>query len=135
MEREIKITGIEFKKLIIESNNKSEDIVITIPSSIKWDDYEIELKTVSDFSSVINFKVSNFPTKTSIGNKCYLCYKGNIIGWMLIVGFKEKEFNCTTTGIKWAGKFIERSGPFNYLKQPIPMKGFQGYRYITNKIN
>lgn len=88
----------KIKEFILEANSQTEDIVITIPSTINWKDYEKELKAVEDYSQVMNFKVSNFPKKTKIGNKCYLCYKGQIIGWMKIVGMEEKEFTCTTSG-------------------------------------
>ena len=47
---------------------------------------------------------------------------------MKIVGFEEKEFICQTTGKKWKGKFIQRSGPFNEI-DPIPMKSFRGFKY------
>jgi hypothetical protein len=46
------------------------------------------------------------------------------------IGNKDK-FNCTTTGIEWGdGCYISRTGKFNYLDNPIPMKGFMGYKYI-----
>lgn len=45
----------------------------------------------------------------------------------------EKEFNCTTTGRKWKGKFIERTGKFHYII-PVSMTGFQGFRYMTADI-
>lgn len=114
-------------KLMDIINN--QDIVITLPSNIKWDDYEKELKSVEDESQVLNFKVPNLPKNTSIGSKCYLCYKGNVIGWMKITGLVNNDFTCSTTGKQWSGKFIQRSGKFNKLENPIPMKGFQGYRY------
>ena len=122
----IKIDKTFIKEKLRESL-EIKDIIITIPKSIKWDDYEKEIKAVEDFTHVINFKVNHFP-KTNVGSKCYLVYDGNIIGWMKIVGMSEKDFTCTTTGKEWKGKFIERSGPFNKIN-PIPMKGFQGFRY------
>ena len=112
---------------------KNQDIVITLPSTIDWKDYEKELNEVEDGTSVLNFKVPNLPTKTSIGCRCYICYKGNIVGWMKIVGLVKNDFDCTTTGKHWDGNFIQRSGKFNYLKSPIPMKGFQGFRYLTSE--
>ena len=115
---------------LMEIIDKNLDIVITIPSTIKWDDYEKEIKTVEDGTQVMNFKVSKLPTKTSVGNKCYLCYKGEIIGWMKIVGLVQNDFDCTTTEKHWSGSFIQRSGKFNKLNSPVKMKGFQGFRYI-----
>jgi hypothetical protein len=108
------------------------DIVITVPSIINWNDYNKELKAVEDESNVLNFKVKNLPIKTSIGNKCYVCWRGNIVGWMKISGLVNNNFICSTTGKHWTGNFIQRTGSFNYLEIPIPMKGFQGFRYINN---
>lgn len=105
------------------------DIVITIPKSISWKDYEKELAAVKDGSMVLNFKTANFPN-TKVGNKCYIVHDGEIKGWMKIVGMDEKEFTCETTGKTWKGKFIQRSGPFHYIP-PIEMKGFQGFRYVN----
>lgn len=122
----------KIREIVSEIKNEIGDIVITLPSTIKWGDYKKELDAVKDFSSVMNFKVSNFPKNTKPGNKCYLCYKGQVIGWMQIVGMEEKEFDCTTTGTHYKGKFILRSGPFNTIK-PIEMKGFQGFRYFSEK--
>jgi hypothetical protein len=119
---------MNIKELIKEELKQlPRDIIITIPKTIVWSEYEKELNVVSNYSQVMNFKVNAFPN-TKKGNKCYLCYSGNIIGWMEIVGLSEKEFNCSTTGKNWKGKFIERSGPFHKIS-PIPMKGFQGFRY------
>lgn len=106
------------------------DIIITIPKSIPWEEYKKELKAVEDYSSVMNFKTQHFP-KTNVGDKCYLLYNGLILGWMEITGLSEKTFQCTTTGKVWTGKFIERSGPLHKIN-PIPMKGFQGFRYISS---
>jgi hypothetical protein len=49
---------------------------------------------------------------------------------MEVVGFVEDyKFDCTTTGNNWSGNFIQRSGPFHRI-DPIPMKGFRGFRYV-----
>lgn len=107
---------------------EGRDIIITVPKKISWDDYSQELEAVKDGTQVMNYKVRSFP-KTSIGNKCYVVYDGFIRGWMEIVGLSEEEFTCTTTGRVWSGKFIQRSGEFHEI-EPIPMKGFQGFRYF-----
>ena len=43
---------------------------------------------------------------------------------------EEKKFICSTTGRKYKGKFIKRSGPFHKIT-PIKTKGFQGFRYFN----
>lgn len=105
-------------------NRRTRDmkaICITIPKKIKWEDYKKEL----------NFKVPNLPKDIKNIRRCYLCYDGKIIGWHNIVGYaKDGDFECTTTGKRWEGNFIQRSGLFHYLKKPIECKAFRGFKYI-----
>lgn len=111
---------------------ENKNICVTIPSNIAWEDYEKELKQVRDFKMVMNFRVPFLPKaedRSSI-KRCYLCYRGNVIGWMSVVGFVDEfDFECKSTGKHWNGKFIQRSGPFHSIV-PIPMKGFRGFRYV-----
>lgn len=116
-------------KEIIKENFPNKDIVITLPKTIKWSDYEKELDTVKDGKQVMNFKVGHFP-KISPGAKCYILHDGFVRGWMTVVKLSEKNFTCSTTGKEWKGKFIERTGKFNKI-EPIPMQGFQGFRYFN----
>lgn len=117
--------------ILEEIEHKNHAIIITLPSSETWENYKKELSKVKNYSNVMNFKVHNFPKGINKGDKCYIVHKGLIKGWMEIVGFSEKEFKCMTTGKIWKGKFIERSGPFHYLTEKIPYKGFQGFRYFS----
>jgi len=111
-------------------------ICITIPKTISWDDYKKELNAVADWSQEMNYKVNNLPTKVKKGDRCYLCYDGQIVGWMTITFIGQKKIKCTTTGKDWEyGNYISRSGPFHYLKQPTPCKGFRGFKYVTYKNN
>ena len=111
-------------------NVGKRDIAITIPRNIRWEDYQRELDAVRDWKSTMYFKVANLPVNTEVGRKCWLCYNDELIGWMIIVGMHEGEFTCDTTGKRWNGKFIARSGPFHRLVHPVPMKGFRGFRYL-----
>ena len=114
-------------KIFEFKNFDKRDIVITIPKRIKWSDYQKELEK-AESGEILNFKVPNFPN-TSPGCKCYIIHDGIIKGWMNITGMSEKNFKCSTTGKKWSGKFIERSGKFYKIK-PIKIQGFMGYRYF-----
>lgn len=117
---------------IFEDVLKSERaIVVTLPSSEQWEDYQKEMDAVKDYSQVMNFKVPFFPKGINKGDKCYIVHDGKVKGWMEVVGMEEKEFTCSTTGRKWMGKFIMRSGPFHPLEREIPMKGFQGFRHFN----
>lgn len=110
------------------NEGKRNALLITLPSSIKWEDYEKELKTVEDESQVMNFKVPILPKDTSNIKRVYLLYKGNIVGWQKFVGTSDKPFKCTTTDNNWDGKFLQRTGPFHKI-DPIPCVGFRGFRY------
>lgn len=111
-----------------ENKDSLKDIIITIPQSVDENTYLEELKKAEN-GEILNFKVANFP-KTGKGNKCYIVYKGFIRGYMIISNLSEKEFTCTTTNKHYKGKFIERTGKF-YKIDPIPMKGFQNFRYYS----
>lgn len=117
-------------KIIEQIEKQRHSIIITLPSSEKWDTYKNELKKVENYSNVMNFKVPNFPKGIKKGDKCYVVHNGYIKGWMEIIGFSEETFTCNTTNKEWSGKFIKRSGPFHYLSEKIPMKGFRGFRYF-----
>ena len=101
-----------------------------MPKTVDWRDYKSELFKAAA-GEILNFKVSAFPTEVGPGGKCYLVHDGRIKGWHEICGFSEEEFVCTTTGKPWKGKFIQRTGPFHYLEEELPMKGFQGWRYFS----
>lgn len=108
-------------------------IAITLPATIEWSDYQKELDAVKDGKQVLNFKVSFLPKKEKrdLIKKCYLVWRGYIIGWQRVCGFIENtEFNCTTTGKQWNGNFIQRTGEFHKLDTPIEMSGFRGWKYI-----
>lgn len=111
------------------ANDESLSIIITLPSDIEWQDYKSELFAAAA-GDILNFKVPALPQHVEVGARCYLVHRGYIKGWQTICGFSEKEFVCTTTGKPYKGKFIERTGKFNYLPEPIPYKGFQGFRYF-----
>lgn len=116
-----------------KNSDLNKSIIITLPSNIEWSEYQKELDKVRDRSEVLNFKVPVLPKKTKVGNKCYLTHKGFVLGWMEIVGLENKSFTCSTTGKEWDGNFILRSGEFHYLKNQVPYKGFQGFRYFDDE--
>lgn len=107
------------------------DIVITIPRTTNWETYLEEIALSASGGFDMNFKVSAFPKESGAGCKCYICYKGVVVGYMIIKEFVEKSFTCTTTGIEYNGNFIVRSGKFYPLEEVKEMKGFQGFRYYN----
>ena len=108
-------------------------LCITVPRDIPWEEYEEELATVADGSQEMLFRLSGHPRRISVGDRCYVCHRGFIRGWMTITGIEDSPagFICTTTGKRWPpGIYLKRSGEFHYLKAKVPMAGFQGFKYI-----
>ena len=106
------------------------DWIITIPKTVRWSDYQVELETVKDRTSVMNYRTRFFPKEMVIGDRCYTVHDGRVRGWMDIVGLRESEtgWQCSTTGAWWpAGKYIQRSGHFHTVDGP-EMTGFRGVR-------
>src|SRR5436190_688941 len=104
-----------------------KDIVITVPKSTDWEEYERELKKAEE-GETLNFKLPNLPKGlVPEESRCYICYSGKILGYHIVSGLSEDGFTCTTTGKKWEGKFVQRTGKFHRLENPVPMKGFQGF--------
>ncbi len=122
---------LDFESFVNESHEHLA-ILITIPKTIKWEDYKKELETVKDGNQEMSFRVSSKPTKVKPGDRCYLCHNGFIKGWMIISNIEYRNaFDCSTTGKHWdEGWYVSRSGEFHKLDKEIPQKGFQGYHYI-----
>ncbi len=108
--------------------------VITLPKTVRWEDYQKEIDAVRDGSLVMNYKTRYFPKEMSSGDRCYLVWDGKVRGWMEIVNMAELKdgFKCKTTGAHWEpGKYIQRSGPFNVVDGP-DMQGFRGIRKYSS---
>lgn len=119
--------------VINEELGRKLALLITIPKDIPWEEYKKELDAVADGSQEMLFRLSGHPKKVGPGDRCYVCHRGYIIGWMKITGIEDKPlgFTCTTTGIKWPpGTYLKRSGEFHYLKAKVPTPGFRGFKYI-----
>lgn len=107
------------------------DIVITLPRHVEWEDYQKELDAVAGWSGVLNYRLPGLPSSDIRARQCYLVWRGFVRGWMRIIRADDhKGFRCMTTG-KWRreGFYIQRSGPFHRI-DPIPMRGFRGWRYF-----
>jgi len=118
-----------------------KDIIITLPKTISWSDYEKELAE-AEKGAIMNYKVNHLPKESGKGAKCYITHNGIIRGYMIIHDLVPNNFICSVTGKHWEGNFIQRTGNFYGIKGRIPMAGFQGVRYFdldqhlnNNKVN
>lgn len=111
----------------------TDHIILTVPAKVSWNLLEAEFARCEQWSESKLFRVAYLPRSGNVvGAKCYVVHQGQVRGWIAITALiANKRFRCTTTGEVYDGTFIECSGPFSYQKEPIYMKGFQGWRYYN----
>ena len=109
------------------------DIVVTIPMSRLGDiiDEEKKVAEAQARGEDIHFfwEVSRKPKKLEVGDRVYFVWHKAVRSWHEVTGFDENKV-CTTTGRRYKGCCIMLDVEENEIK-PIPMKGFQGYRYAN----
>ena len=110
------------------------DVLITIPKKVTW---EIWLKECEDVAknpdATLNYRVARMPKGITSGKtKCFVVYDGFIRGYHEVHDVTCRDgFTCHTTGKEWkAGYYLIRKGSFHPI-EPIPHKGFQGWRYFN----
>lgn len=109
------------------------NIVITWPKSRPLESYLAECERANGRSHFINFRVPRLPRCRFPGQQCFVVHDGYIRGWQYVVDCVHKGDHQVTdplTGAYWpAGYYIVRDPTWHGLRQPIEMKGFQGWRY------
>jgi len=110
------------------------DVLITIPKKVKWETWLKECEAVAkDPGATLNYRVARMPKGITSGKtKCFVVHDGFIRGYHVIYdAIWRDDFICQTTGTEWkAGYYLIRKGCF-YPIEPIPHRGFQGWRYFS----
>ena len=108
-----------------------KDWIITLPKTMDWDTYQKEIADVADGRRSMFYKLPYLPKTMKPGDRCFVTWQSTVKGWMEIksVGYRG-GFRCQTTGASWpAGFYMERSGVFHEITNPLPeYKGFRGIR-------
>lgn len=109
------------------------DIILTWPKGRTLESYVMALGEAFHNDELINFRVSNLPAKEAFqGDRVYMVHDGHIRGYNWLYGYAmrlENEVKDPVSGAFWpAGKYIVRLPGWKAI-DPIPMKGFQGWRY------
>ena len=109
------------------------DIVVTWPKSRTLDSYLEELERAVDLGLEINFRVSSFPKQKV--DRCFVVHDGAVRGWNRILRLEwiadkkvSRVRNDSWAGFWPAGYYIVRDPEWHSI-EPVPMKGFQGWRY------
>jgi hypothetical protein len=111
------------------------NVLITWPKTKPLEDYLEALAAAKAFGEVINYRVAKPPTRHV--KRCYVVYDGAIRGWSPIREVKyygENTVRIVDGDGYWpAGYYIVRDPEWNEIR-PIPMKGFQGWRYYDEDV-
>lgn len=108
------------------------DWVITVPKTVKWEDYQKELDSVAK-GGYMSYRIGTchmpIVPKVTRDDRCFVVWNGKVRGWMKALGIFDKPgFVCSTTGTPWpSGKYLVRAGEFHVVDGPL-MKGFRGVR-------
>ncbi len=113
-----------------------KDIVLTWPKTKPLADYLAELARAAAEGLVINYRVIHLPTwdppPKDSNVRCYMVHEGHVRGWseVLYVALRGENEVADSTGGFWPpGKYIVRS-PIWHPIEPIPMRGFRGWRWF-----
>jgi hypothetical protein len=106
-------------------------LVLTWPRSRPLESYLAELREAEARDLVINYRVASRP-RVEAGGRCYMAHGGALRGWSEILGIEERgrhEVRDPAGGYWPPGIYVVRSPRWHAI-EPVPMRGFQGYRYL-----
>jgi hypothetical protein len=110
------------------------DIAVTWPKTRPLGSYYAELENARRDRLDINFRIPMCPRQRP--ERCYMVYDGQVRCWTAIKDILWRgtlTVRDPITGNFWPpGYYIVRSPRYHEI-QPVPMKGFQGFRYINRE--
>lgn len=115
------------------------DLILTWPKHRPLDSYLRELKLAAERNEVINFRVSGCPV-VGAGDRCYMVHDGAMRGWSPILEVAHRGprqvrrvASDDRSGFWPEGWYVVRKPVWTPLDEPVPMRGFQGFRYLTRR--
>ena len=129
------ITDEDVKRMLNNVNNTVEHCLsATMPQLAKKKKLGLVLTIpqTKKIEGIINYEflVGQMPTKVKPGDRCYICYRGYVIGWMTIASMGSKDWQHPKEGTIYKRNFILCTGGITKIENPVPCKGFYNYMYI-----
>jgi hypothetical protein len=113
------------------------DLVLTWPKSTKLNVYLDALAKARGMGGAINFRVASPPLlDEGECKRVYMVHDGKVRGWSPFIAVEWREFGEVEDrgGGFWPeGWYIVRGPAWHKLESEIPMRGFQGFRYIERE--
>jgi hypothetical protein len=107
------------------------DIIVTTPKS-ESANAKLEAEQARH-EGAFYFRTLNTKPNIEIGDRVFYVENGYVRGFALVSAIATPDGNpikCDTTGREWHGKCVlwMRASSWKWI-EPIPMRGFQNYRY------
>ena|ERR1035437_6480329 len=112
------------------------DIAVTWPKKRSLSSYYAELENAERLGLVINFKIPTMPQQGFVVARCYMVHNGYVRCWNRVLNILERgprDVKRIEGGFWSPGIYVVRSPARHELRHPVPMKGFQGYRYVNRE--
>jgi len=113
------------------------NIVITWPKTRALGSYLAELAKAEERGHVAYYRLSSRPDVKE-GDRCYHVHDGKVRGYLSVLGMTEFPLDGhapidNVTGKHFQpGIYVERH-PHWFAINPVPMRGFQGFRYYREE--
>jgi len=110
------------------------DIIVTVPkkelknvdAEEKWSHDLTEKQRKSAFCF---WSMNRRPKRLEPGDRVYFIQNGFIVNSNEFLRYEEEGEYCEVTDRYWKGPILVMDITSIPLKKPVPMKGFQGFRY------
>ena len=109
------------------------DIILTTPKTESKIARQEACEEVANDPDSYWFRTYHFAPKVKKGDKVFFTENGFITGFakvLTVEELKSGEQECDSTGRIWKGEYILKFNTWTWIKEKIPMKGFQGIRYV-----
>lgn len=104
------------------------DIIVTTPKS-EHETAREEGEAVANDPEAYWFRTFRFKPQIAVGERVYYVDLGMITGYGVVFAVEQGELEDDAHDMTWTGWHVKQR-TWVPLKVPVPMKGFQGMRYV-----
>ena len=119
---------------MVEVKTEIKDIIVTTPKN-KMAVAEKEARGCIEAGEGFYFRTfRNTPRYLGVGSHIFYVEDGFVRGFGVVSEIRNGNMQCGTTGHDWGygTHAVMQADSWKWVK-PIPMKGFQGWRYFDSK--